>query len=856
MRVTYVKLENVAGLMVGSNKDSIEISFDHATNRIITIQGRNGVGKTVLLSSLHPFSYVSSIDDRSNLSYITKGKNGYKEIRYVDGSDEYTIKHFFKHTKDTHSVKSYFLKNGVELNPNGNVSSFNSLVEETFGLTPEMMRLIRIGSNVNSFISLQPAKRKEYIGRLIDEINAYLVIYKKINEDLKITRAFLQSNAKNLYECHVSDPVVEEENLQRLKEKLAEREKERDTIKRRMIKIDTLMETNDVDNLRKRLQELMLEINEHDKILAEAESLGNISLSELDSQRDRTLKQHHDLEIQIDQLKLRIDTMMKQVEHIDVLIKRSSMNQNFTMLTENIKTVQRNLASLPPSIKDFPFKDISFLDLSTLIGKLSGFNSTSRSILMLGKKAINLYIKLRRENINVDKWLKDQAKKLVARVNRNDMKLLLDQVFQNDTIISPPCDTEYESCPYYRLNAVINEVYEKVENDATDEETLRDIQTIHRNVIIMENELMAYSTMRLPDAIASELCGKAAMDRLEQGLLFFNLTPLNDLATSCKNYELFKTWSQQLESYQNQVDAYRNSDIAMQIQNKRDLEISIASANEKIKEAMKHSQEAKNMLDQISHNAHIISERDRANTAKKSASIEYASINKKLEPLESAESEKQELKFKLQSCELLIASLSTDVKELENKLQQYYNLIKRRDKLEKVSSELELISRAVSTKTGIPVIYMKLYLDRIKKVSNDLLDIIYHGTFRLADFNVTPDSFEVPYIKNNAKLADIRYASQSEVSLATLALSFALSSRASNRYNIMLLDEIDGGLDEVNRMFFMKMLDAQMDIINSEQVFVISQHLEEMSSIPMDIIQLSDDVPEINGRTQNVIYPN
>lgn len=855
MRVTYLKLENVAGLMVGSNKSSIEIYFDKGANKIITIQGRNGVGKTVLLSSIHPFSYVSSIDDRSNLSYIIKGKSGYKEIHYIDGDDEYIIKHFFKHSKDTHSVKSYFMKNGNELNPNGNVSSFVSLVEEIFGLTPDMMRLVRIGSNVNSFISLQPAKRKEYIGKLIDEINAYLIIYKKINEDLKVTRAFLQSNAKNLYECHVSDPVVEEENLKSLQERLKEREKERDSVKRKIIRIDTLIETNDVANLKQRLQELTIEIGNDDKILEEAKSLGDITLPELEKQRDQVLKHHHDLEIQIEKFKLRIDTMMKQIEQIDVLIKRSSMNQNFTMLMENIKTAQRNLASLPANIKDFAFKDISFLELSTLIGKLSGFNSTARSILMLSKRSINMYIKLRRGGINVDKWLKDQAKKSMAKINRSDMKFLLDQIFQNEAIISPPCESEYDICPYYRLNTVINDVFNQVENDATDEETLREIQTIHQNIIMMENELMLYSDMHLPEAIKDELTGKSAMDRLEQGLLFFDLGPLNNLATSCKNYELFKTWSNQLESYQNQADAYRNSDIAMQLQNKRELEASVATAKEKLQSIIEQSKAAKDSLDQISHNSHIISERDQASHSKKTAMIEMNSLNKKLEPLESAETERQELKFKLQSCELLISTLESDIKEVETRLQQYYTLINRRDKLEKVSSDLELISKAVSTKTGIPVIYMKLYLDRIKNISNDLLDIIYHGSFRLADFNVTPDSFEVPYIKNNAKLADIRYASQSEVSLATLALSFALSTRASNRYNIMLLDEIDGGLDDVNRMFFMKMLDAQMDIIHSEQVFVISQHLEEMSSVPMDIIQLSDDVQVTNDRTQNLIYP-
>ena len=165
MKVTYIKLKNVAGVYVGLNKTELEIDFKNSINKIVAIVGRNGCSKSVLISSLTPFASQTSVDERSTLSYILQHKDGYKEIHYQDGKDEYIIKHYWKATKETHSVKSYFMKNGEELNENGNVTSFNSLVEIHFGLTQEMMRLIRIGTNVNSFITLTPAKRKEYIGK-------------------------------------------------------------------------------------------------------------------------------------------------------------------------------------------------------------------------------------------------------------------------------------------------------------------------------------------------------------------------------------------------------------------------------------------------------------------------------------------------------------------------------------------------------------------------------------------------------------------------------------------------------------------------------------------------------------------
>ena len=118
MKITYVKLENVAGLLVGSDKSVLEIGFSKSKNKIISIMAKNGAGKTTLLSSLTPFATTTALDDRSSIPYIKIGKNGYKEIHYENNGDEYIIKHYYKANKESHSVKSYFTKNGEELNEN------------------------------------------------------------------------------------------------------------------------------------------------------------------------------------------------------------------------------------------------------------------------------------------------------------------------------------------------------------------------------------------------------------------------------------------------------------------------------------------------------------------------------------------------------------------------------------------------------------------------------------------------------------------------------------------------------------------------------------------------------------------
>ena len=324
MRITYVKLENVAGLYVGGDRKALEINFNKSKNEIISIIGQNGIGKTTLLSSLSPFAYVTSLDDRSSLPYIKIGENGYKEIHYQNGEDEYIIKHYFKANKDTHIVKSYFIKNGEELNENGNVTSFNSLIEIHFGLTQELMRLIRIGTNVNSFVTLSPAKRKEYIGKLIEEIDLYLKIYNKINADIRVVKTLIQTNASNLYKCHISDIEVENEKLKSLASDIKEYENKRDTLISKIGKLDQLIRSNNIDELRRKQQEAIISLKEFDDIL---HSIQKANL------QDTTIDQLINKRNSLSEQKIDIKSVLKKIVTNPYLIILVGVSSSFNILS-------------------------------------------------------------------------------------------------------------------------------------------------------------------------------------------------------------------------------------------------------------------------------------------------------------------------------------------------------------------------------------------------------------------------------------------------------------------------------------------------------------------------------------------
>ena len=141
----YLKLENFATIYSGMKRKSIEIDFTKCKNKIVLLIGDNGTGKTAILSELHPFAYAGSMDVRSDSSIIMPDKNGYKEIHISHEGNLYIIKHHYKNNKGKIMVKSFISKNGEELNANGNVTSFLSLVKQELTIEQDYLKSVPRG---------------------------------------------------------------------------------------------------------------------------------------------------------------------------------------------------------------------------------------------------------------------------------------------------------------------------------------------------------------------------------------------------------------------------------------------------------------------------------------------------------------------------------------------------------------------------------------------------------------------------------------------------------------------------------------------------------------------------------------
>lgn len=854
MKVTYIKLKNVAGIYVGSKRDEIEINFDKSINKIVAIVGKNGNGKSVLISSITPFAFQTAVDDRSTLSYILQHKDGYKEIHYQDGDDNYIIKHYYKASKESHTVKSYFMKNGEELNENGNVTSFNDLVSVHFGLTQEMMRLIRIGTNVNSFITLTPAKRKEYIGKLIEEIDLYLKIYKKITDDIRVIKTMMQANNTNLYNCHIQDQLTENEKLNEINKNILKYEKERDELISKLAKINTLIKDNNIDELKHKQHDAESSIKElenlHSKI--KENNLDNIDMDDLIKIRNKYTDSKLDIKSKINSYRITIDSILSNIERLQLSVKKITSNNDIQSLVLNIKSLKDELDNTSDIVKNYKPNGITYAECNEVLHKLQSFNQTSKMIYTLGDKPIKLYIKVRKDN-NVDDWLKFQKDKLSSQLKSSDFENIIERIFKDDSLISPICSSElFNECPYYRLHDMLFNEKKKLDEESVDAETLNYISIISNNIDQILNELDLISNMKIPQSIRSKFNEKILIHNLEKHLPFIDLSDFEQFLSLLNDWEIYSKNKDRLLQLENQLSVYKKAGIDSQVEEINKQEEQISYYKNQLITLQEDLTKIDSKLTKIDENISIISKYNDAKKYEDMIKSTLETTKKILEPLENASNEKIELEFSLKQISNAINLSRENHRELETKLIEYNRLVDEGKKLAKKNKDLSIIQEAVSTKKGIPVYYMKRYLTKIQRLANELLSIIYGDDFSLSAFNVTPETFEVPYIKNGRKIPDIKYSSQSEIALSTMALSFALASNASTKYNILLIDELDAGLDSTNRASFLKMLYMQMEKLNAEQIFIISHNLSQMTNVPMDCINLSEN--ESISKLQNIIY--
>lgn len=853
MKILNITLENFTAIKNALDTNKIFIDFSTTENKICILIGPNGSGKTSILSMLHPFADVGNLDVRSSTNLILADKDGFKEITIQKDDDIYIINHFYTHHKDkNHSVKSYIKKNGIELNVNGNVSSFKEYVKEELSLDSDYLKLIRLGSNVTSLIDLTPTERKNFMGKIMDDIGIFLEYYKSVNNKLRQLEEMISHSIDKEKKLGISDK-------DEYKKEIKDLEKEIDSLNinymdynnKLAIYNNNINNIEDLDNLRDNLKDTTKIYNKMINIINKKDLIEN---NDINYYKDKinevnnkinSLKNTYNSNIVLMQNSLsHLDNLNNQLNEYKIqLSKEINSDKEIDNIKINLNAMRKRLREYEDILGDYK-PTISKDDLERFIVFLKNTQLILNRTYEFGKQPISKVLSLMKDNKNVVNYINSHIIDIDEKSN-NETSLFINMISEKFNIgkddINLNCDVS--DCKAKKLLLEIQNIIKNhnIDEKNKDESFYRDMSFVYSNINTIIPNFSNYKDIidLLPEDIKKDFKTINIFSNIEKLTYIYNEKKINDLLSLVTEYDnyitLLSDYSKE-ESILKKFGSISNSSYLSKLIN--DTEEFITDENKKIINWRNNNLTINEDLKTLNNDLDVyIDIKDTIERFDEIKSL-YNKYNNDYNIYMENKEKRDEISIEINKLKYIIDTKNNLLQNKIINLEQYKVIRKDISNMNKIYDDMVFVKNALSSKQGMPLYFISNYLKNTEEITNELLDIAYDGKIYIDSFDITPTEFSIPFFNRGKRLSDVKYASQGELSFLSLAIAFALSRQVLTNYNIMLLDEIDGPLDIYNREKFIKVLENQIDRIDAEQSFLIT-HNSMFSSYNVDIIDLS-----------------
>lgn len=869
MKILRLNLKNFAHIFSGLGKYEIDLDFRSTHKTINVIIGKMGSCKTVILGHLQPFSSFGSLDVRNQDEIILPEKDGRKILEVQDGDNYYTIKHTYLWKKDHHMVKSFIAKNGNELNPSGGVNSFKALVEVELGITPSFLVLTRLGSNVTNLIDMKAADRKSFMASMLSGAEIYSMLYKKLNEEMRTLNAQMALIVRKI--TSLSNGNVEDlknqyhQTMDEIEDFTKDKESIQTSISEVEATIKVILNGRSIEayraemNLHKDESEKMKDlISEKENILKELKtsqkSVSDVAkeIGSIESQ----LKTNEEMKLSLN------DSWQKIQENLNKLIEQRMLNSNrdqVDSLRKSYMEVVDQIDSMRQELRDFkcPYNSGMISELmeqintiNILINELSDYDNDSViQILQKGPDSLK-YASRQIEHLNLQKL------KLQAKIN--NFKFLGSYTPDETLYVPPLCPTE--DCPFYKTHpAIIQSKYDQFKVEKEFQDIQIQINAIDVNIGRFSEYTLIYNKLSILKSLWSPAVNKlselgvvrtTALTRVLSTLgdqVWYDHNKLMDILEKCKHRELYYTLTEKssaLKAELTNLSRYDSKELEEVIENQKNQSKSILNTLHKLEDDNKKLKEQKESLDKMYLELSSIVEIEKEVEGMKNELVQlvraYNSMNESLQTIYDKSHNLSDLKASLEVTNGRLQNLNAKFQKIQMTLNDISYAQKDYDALVDKQEALKYIVEAVSSNKGIPLVYIKLFLRDCKDTLNDLISDVFGDSIEVLDFIINENEFRIPYSINGSQVEDIAKASQGQKAIISLALSFALMRQAHSRWNIMLLDEMDGPLYKTDRSKFITILYKQLVAIDADQVFLIS-HNFTFEGNDVNVIMTTDE---------------
>ena len=873
MKILKAEFQNFKGLYSGLGKYEVVLDFKKMTNTINVIIGEMGSGKTTILSHLQPWATVGSLDERNTDGIIIEEMNGHKYLVFQNGADIYEITHSWKWEKDHHSLKSYFKKNGEELNPNGNQSSFKELVELEMGIDQSFLRLARLGPNVSNLIEMTATARKEFIAQMLTEVDLYLALFKSMNERSKVLTAQSQLLAKKFNGITEDTVASARESLKVLQDSIDDTNREVVNLNGSIGMIlgecqallggkDLREYQDDIDSLCRQKDALYKKRNEME-IDIESISLKYSDISEIDKEigKNETIIVNNQTSID----NLRIPKESAEARR-DKLAKLKAASNNTAYVEQLTKTYAALCAQYEEYDKDLEGFDSDFTSsqINTLISDVQTFDSLINDVITRNSDSVRYIVK----HANYDDALKAshrhietlQNQKYKLQKSMNNLGYLGGYQATEELVLPSECKCHL-ACPYYTThpNVIKSEVSNFVKKQ---KEISAEIQSIDVRIEQLLEYPLIIGMMRKLESFFPKLSEElkkikalrvaSLSDIILKNHKWYDYDVIAETLEKTVKKEKMYEIKIKLPELKAELDKYSSIDIGNLTADLDKAEDELRGITDAITEFEFDIQSRRHDLDELNELRKKMVDKDNLTKSVDDLSDKLITIEETIEQMRANTStvisktrEMQSLKERARAFEHQLNNLRSDFNKLNAKIVDWENSTKEFDEIKNELTVINLVKEASSAKKGIPLIYVRIFLNDCIDVINDLISMVFGDAVEIKEFNITDKDFFIPYYKNGTLISDVKSASQGERSIISLALSFALIRKSITTYNILLLDEIDGALYSKDREKFLTILAQQIKAINAEQIFVIS-HNNTFEGMPVNIISTT---PELIDKT-------
>lgn len=873
MKLLSIRLENYIGIYNGRGDNILEVDLSQSTSNIVIIRGSNGSGKSTLLKALSPLQ-----DDNTA---IIPGLEGKKTLRYLYNNEVYEILyvHPVKTDGSRGQVKMQVYKgmNRVELNPTWNVTSGKDIIFDLFNLDANFLTLSQLSSEDRGLADKKPAERKKFVNSIINGIEVYNNMYKVITKKYSTFKNLISTISSKINQIgNIEELNARYNNISRQVETVSS---ERDKAVIEASKIDAEIGILTRDNNLEEFYKINEEIRENlDYIRASKSQVINLSKGELTSENLNELKDIidnslHAFDKDISKWKSEEAVAKVKIENISrdkdetfnslqtKITKRGTLldggfsDSDLTLYKETkakIAELENDINGLNSSIKNLSEAEALVNAMEMIVPVLdslyNGLDATTKkekydfvkTTLDNDGKYVDQTIELTRTYNEVSRTVTELESEVLA------YEILFDKA---KSLALRPKDCKIDDCsfvkeaieasskhPEKRINDINKEIDESnklLKSLEKDIESYRELYDFNKRFTNLHGMVLSFRKLleKSPvNYIIDPYQLLASLDHMEKLMIDFNqIRGIFNIITTKSNYEEI------IESLKEPAAKYEANKALID-----ELDSDIASLKDKLSTISLQLTTENESISEITNNISITEFRMEVYTKCKSLVDECIGLEERNNELQSQINSLSDIAFKVKDLEARMDEAKSRADRLNNDLNA---ILSERDKIassktlledyirdlelyNKNFSILETIRYYLSPTTGIQTVFMRTYMGNIILKANELLSLIFNGQFIIQPFVINEAEFRIPCLGNGLVNDDISSMSTSQICMISMILSFAILSNSSTDYNILKLDEIDGGLDTENRIQFIGLLKQLITMVGCEQCFLISHNME------------------------------